>query len=479
MVKSKPRAMGGFHRVLSKALAATGTAISKSAKKAIAKMAVEGIGKVVQSSNKRARSSKSQSSTQGQGKKVQVVEKKKRRRGIGTMPSGPIHTIKSGKKVTKSDPLRVTLKVEKGFNFVGWHAIYPGGVTHPSSGVLRMISYAIIRFMMKQAKIDFGNWDDLMVVPTSVQDARIAIRIFWKTEGQGNSALAQESCFSSSLGTRSFENYAQLFASRLISTFSNALTEGSRRLVGLSIGPEETDDISQNFISAQYYHASDLYVSVKGESTLQVQNRTLADGGTNATDSDNIFNNPLRGKYYTFARGRPVIRNVGSGDTATSRTYFPYFAQNGIIAQQDRFGAAPGGSNFSENVSKAIRKPPNGVFFTNCKTTKMCQVLPGAIMRSRIEHDVTHNVATWMNLFRSKFQSTTSKTIAGLDGTEDPSDYTVGVAHMYGLEKMVDTDLVNDNQLQIGHEHNLFMSSKAMYRPKSSVVSIVQIDNPN
>jgi len=403
--------------------------------------------------------------------KKPVSMKAKKGKYMGT---GSMKIVRKGRKVTPVDGMRVMHKFERGQNFVAFNAIYPGGATHPSYATLRMLCLSLVRFIAKRSKIDFGDFNDAVGLPF-IPSTRWSMYYYWKGEGQASDDTASFRENIDSSGATSWSALADRLADSFVNIFG---ANQGRRLYMFGVYPNEDAQTSHSFMSTQVYHASDLYISIKGESSIQVQNRTLGDGTGDVADASNIFNNPLRGKYYTFKSGRPCIRNVGQ--IAELKTFLmDYQNTSGAIATQDRYAAVTG-SDYNDQTALALRKPPSGNFFTNCKTTKYTTVEPGGILRSKIDHTVSKSLTNWIYAFTTKFLTVEPaaagqpKNLAGMVGS-DPVDYRIGVSHIYGLEKMVDTTIVTQPEIQVGHEHNLFMVGKVTYRPKNSAVAMITI----
>jgi len=402
---------------------------------------------------------------------------KKRTKGVTYHPSGPMKIVKAGRKVTRVDSYRCTVKIERGQQFIAFNAAYPGGATHPAYCTLRMISLALVRFVAMKAKMDFQNWEDDLGLPF-VFEGKWSLFYYWKGEGQSSTDTAT---FREQINADTVSSNWRQLADALSSSFINVFgAKQGRRLYGFGIYPQQDSNVGESFIATQYYNAADLFISVKGESSIQMQNRTLGEGTGDKAEATNIFNNPLRGKYYTFSNGRPCIRGVGVADT-TKTLMFEYGGMHGAIATQDKYSTTGGQSDFPITISDALRKPPSGNFFTNCKTTRYTTVEPGGILRSKIDHTITKSLTNWIYAFTSKFLSVEPpaegfpKTFEGMQ-FNDPPEWRLGVSHCYGLEKMIDTNPVQDTfEIQIGHEHNLFMVSKCTYKPKNSVPAFIEI----
>jgi len=407
-------------------------------------------------------------------KKPAKVNKKvavKRTKAVKYESTGPMKMVKAGRKVTRVDPYRCTHKIERGQNFIAFNAIYPGGCTHPSYVTLRMISFALVRFVANKAKIDFSSFDDDIGLPF-VFPGKWSIFYYWKGEGD---ASEDTSTFREDVKADTGGVTWRNLADNLCTSFVNAFGVGQgRRLYSFGIYPQQDSNVGESFIATQYYNAADLYISVKGESSIQMQNRTLGEGSGDKAEATNIFNNPLRGKYYTFKSGRPCIRGINVA--SNSQTFlFDYQTTSGAIATQDKYSTTGTTSDFSITISDALRKPPNGNFFTNCTTSKYVTVEPGGILKSKIEHTITKSLTNWMYAFNPKFLSVEApRNLAGMSQS-DPANWRLGVSHCYGLEKMIDTSAALEPEIQVGHEHNLFMVSKCTYKPKNSAVSLISI----
>lgn len=370
--------------------------------------------------------------------------------------------VRKGRRVTRQSPLRVSIKIERGQQTEGWNAVYVGGTTHPTYATLRVLSMALVRYCMVKAKIDFSHFNEFMLFPIA-GGSNVSFYIWYREEGAANGAMATASTTSNG---KTFQQFADDIATLFVANIS---TTGSRRL--FAFGLHQTQQ-TVPMIASQYYLAEDVYVTVKGESGLQVQNRTAAEGGSD--NSDSVLHNPLRGKYYQFSSNRPVIRN-GVDAGAANKTSFPYDVEFGQILESDRNGAAaPGTSSWVPSVENALRKPPPGNLFSNCATTKYVGMSSGEILKSKVQFTATMKLSRWMDRFAAKFEQTTTKTLAGLIASSalDPWEWRVGRSHMYGMEKSCDTTVTNSNEIRLGHEHNLFMVASVSYRPHTSTLPL-------
>lgn len=379
--------------------------------------------------------------------------------------------IRRGRKVTKKDPYVVSLKAEKGMNVSAWHCVYVGGTTHTVFNTLRVVCMSLVRFFMMKAKIDFGNFGNFISFPLSGGSA-FSIRIWVRGENPTEGALEVYSV------TSNGKTFMQLSEDLATLFVANMFSVGTKRLIGIGVIQETT---TVPTLSSQYYLADDLKITVKGESGIQVQNRTkgetTGDANEDLYNTETILANPLRGKYYNFGSSRPVIRDpenllsrTASGQAAS---VIQYESNSGIIANQDRLGSSPGFSNFTGPVENSLRKPPPGAMFSNCSHTRYLSVAPGEIVKAKVQHTVTLNLSTWMEKMVQKFDDASTKTFAGLLTAADPFDWKLGRSHVYGLEKMCDTSVTNGNEVFVGIEHNIFMTGVCRHKPKIGALPFV------
>lgn len=414
----------------------------------------------------------------GRGGKVKARKMKKGKGGKGG-DNGPIKRVKKGRKVSPQDPMKVSLKNEFGVTNQAWHCSYPGAVTHTTQMTLFVMCMALTRFLFKQIGINFYNFfDNVQVLPASTAGTFQIIVLYKREAGFQNTntdQLKEELSFNT--GDR-FYDVVDKLCNGFIKIGQQPQGSGVTRLTQISIGCGPLIEGQTIVIPTRSYNPTELIISVKGESALQVQNRTAADGGGDQLDASNIFANPLRGKYYTFKRNRPVIRTAGAELTRDKLAYFPYNINSGTINGADsRTVNNAQVSAFTNNVKEDLRKPPAGVFFENCDTSKYMTLLPGAVARSKCVAVEAHTLSTWFTLFEPKFtQCGANATFATLNTNDDPLTWKVGKSHMYGLEKLCDTDVVTNNQITVGLEHNLFMVGKCYHRPKAHAVCLVSIN---
>jgi len=395
--------------------------------------------------------------------------------GVGVNMSGSFRYIGPGKAVVPNNPLKVSIKIEKGQSQAAWNCVYVGGATHPAQATFSMVVQSLVRFMMLRANIDFGSFDEDMLFP-GLSSQTFSFDYWWRQDTRQATALTLVSVSSAGLGT--WSSWAGAIGDSLVSTFGSGPTQTvpsdaaspARRLCYIALRGTGTAPV----VASQFYKADDIFIAVKGESKVQVQNRTKADSGTDKETTESIFVNPLRGKYYNFQKGRPYIKSVGNVQ-ATQLTYFPYGAQAGEIARADRFGATPD-TNFAGPVNAAMRKPPPGYWFSNCSHSRYCAVDPGQILQAACADTVNMTLASWLYRLRDKFFQVTTKTFNALATQDDPVEYRLGISHMFALEKMCDTAPASEAaSVVVGLEHTLYMAATVEWKPTMGIVPQINI----
>lgn len=400
-------------------------------------------------------------------------------RSHSKMGYGSHRYIRGGRRVTRPDALRIALKIEEGQSVSGLNSVYVGGVTHPAQAVTGMVAQALVRFLFLRSGVDFANLDELICEGI---ECFYTLTYWWRQETRNPSALTEVQVFCD--GTQTYSQFASSIVTSFMTVFGQNNTtlgppergDATKRLIYLSFGSRPTSGtINPVMTSNQFYRASELFISVKGESAIQVQNRTKADTGTddNKEESSSIFANPLRGKYYKFSNGRPELKSPGTV-TGVQKTVFSYTTRGGSIATQDQTGI--GVSDYNSSVYFALKKPPSGNMFTNCRSTKYISASPGEIVRSKIEATVTKSLARWMVALRAKWTQTVTKDFTNLKVTEDPWDYKLGLSHIYGFEKMCDTAIENAaTPVSVGLEQNLYVVSRLQWKPRAGAVDQVNV----
>jgi len=402
----------------------------------------------------------------------------KRRSGPRGTLVGAAKYVKRGKKVSKQNPYKVTQKIEYGATNGAWNAIYVGGSTHPSQPLVRIIAQSIVRFLALKSKVDFGNWSAFCSMPIS-GGSNFNI-VYWYHTAPFIGFPAPTTLVKINSNGKTWLQLADDLASSFVVTFAKAAE--SLRMTAIGLQQDTTPLAPVPLLTSQYYMADNLYISVKGESAIQVQNRTASDDSSASLDAENVYANPLRGKYYSCKGPRALFRDPDNA-LSTNYTYFNPDSSHGTIGDADRFGGTvsvptAGTSIFPPPIENSLQKPPPGGFFSNCDSTKYLTVTPGEILRSKLVREYRFNIPKWLDILQVKFETVAAKTYVGLAGTADPFELKIGSCHFYGLEKMCDTVKAATpgyDRIKCGIEHNLFMSGHCQYRPKFGVAPLVNI----
>jgi len=411
-------------------------------------------------------------------KRLKQMKSGERDLGRKSARSGYSKRISGGKKIKSYDRYLVSKKIEKGVNFLAYNAIYAGGWTHPAQQTIGLIAQALIRFFAIKLNIDFASFEEDFLLPqNSLQN--FSIDFWWRNEDPSQQALQVTQVLSTGIFTWSV--FAGFLVQKFLEVFGIAnktvdKVEPAKRLIYIGLRGQGVAPV----IGSQLYKADELFVTVNGVSNIQVQNRTPGVDptvpGELIDQTDSIFANPLRGQYYTFNNGRPVIKSPGTV-SATEYSLVPADAATGTITAWDERGTIPF-KLFDQTVVSALKKPPPGRMFTNCKTSKTMQIDPGQIAISKAKASVTKSLSSWMYLLSEKMRAVSTKTYVGLAFDSDPISYRVGVSHMYGLEKMCDTEAGSVVGPRVGIEHNLYMSAKVVHKRKQGILPQIDIQTP-
>jgi len=418
-----------------------------------------------------------------------VVPKKSRK---GVLAKRRPKYMKGGlMKTTREDPLRVTLKSEQGTNVNAWNCAYPGAVTHTTSNTLLMVVYALMRFLFKEVGINFGNFFDPILPNPLTSSGTVYIRFLSKRStgfsGSNSAQIATNADEGIALAGDNYNELANTIASQLMILGKADVGESIDTLNWVSIGSGPVVVGQANIIPTRIYNCNELYISVKGESTVTVQNRTRADLGDDNVklENSNIYGQPLVGKYYTFNKSRPMIKHVGDVLLSEQVPYFPYQVDSGGAYNYDQSGPIPGppavNYPWTPQVRDSLRKPPAGTYFENCVGTKYVRLKPGGFMTKRIEATHTFTLREWFYKFIDKWNASTGNGIANMNSYADPLSWQLGKSHTFGLERQCDTSQptsADPNKVTVGCEHNLFMVSKCVYRPAQHAVAVINMRPP-
>jgi len=407
------------------------------------------------------------------------------KKGKSMMKKRAVKYVKDGmRKVSRQDPMKVSLKGEKGMNVTAWNSAYPGGVTHTTSMTLLMICLALVRFLFKQIGINFTNFHDPIQVLPGATTGSVQIRVTYKQDtGFSLSNTPQDSfAIQVNFNGQTFHSAAIALLQEFMIKGKQETAESHNRILWISIGSGPIVAGQTVVTPTRTFNCNDLYISVKGESTITAQNRTKGDIGETEVEflSSNVYAQSLVGKYYQFNKNRPVMRNTGLVQGPNQLTYFAYDVESGLMDNVDRRGPVPplpaDNSLFPGPIRDALGKPPAGGFFENCYATKPVKLRPGALVTKRIEATETYSLTDWFYMFIPKWTAAITSGISEMNSYADPLSWKVGKSHCLGLELQCDTRLAFQDRITIGLEHNLFMVSKCVYRPKTHAVALVQIE---
>ena len=217
----------------------------------------------------------------------------------------------------------------------------------------------------------------------------------------------------------------------------------------------KSSDVPNMVIPAQLWDATELYITITGNSIMQVQNRTVA-GDTNA-QTTSIEANPLVGKEYLLTGNNARVRDFTVLTNNTSQQF-------GTDADTGMLGLGSDSSTLSTAFQNALKQPPLGNYFFNCKGSKTVRLEPGAIKRSSVYKSVTKTLNQWLRGYYNALSEASVTTRA----TIRPNVTTgVGMSKMLALEKVAN---MGSASVEFSGERDFVMKAKAFIKKRSFTV---------
>lgn len=304
---------------------------------------------------------------------------------------------------------------------------------------------AVIKDLFNKAGIEFGSFDDLIARRLNLASVPNAIQFVasYKNTQDDTSVASTSSLVLQIITTGSptagatFEHFASLIDTQIRNDVpSSYINDESFRfinftLLGISDYPTgAVKDVMSNL------NAEDLYIDVKVNSRLTIQNRT--NNADNLPNTDSTSNNPIIGKMYQqssrWANGFEMKISPLEADTNSK----PLIGDNDsglIVASSD--------SAFtSHHLPASFQKPPPGWLIGATKTQKVV-MQPGTIKTMAFTWRGKMMFNTYMRKLYDFFTATTTG--------KQPCH--LGFAQLLGVECML-YDRVESTNLQLAYEIN-------------------------
>lgn len=169
----------------------------------------------------------------------------------------------------------------------------------------------------------------------------------------------------------------------------------------------------------------EIIITLYGKSELKVQNRTKASSGS-GVEADDVSNNPLQGKLYTF-KGIPRVKIQSQvlGQPVTHQFNLMQIDKNFV---KTLTGA--------ELIVKELQEPVPPGFFWNCSGCANVRLDPGQIKNSYVSQSVKLPILLLLKRMRLQFGPNAAPTFS--------VNYSIFKSQMIGLE-----DVINVNALEL------------------------------
>lgn len=372
--------------------------------------------------------------------------------------------------VTRQVKYHCVCKDERAFSQTGSKCVYVLHCTHPPKYVLRMIFMSIVERYYRQNDIKITNWLDNcpMKYPNTTVANSVGVKVF----------LFYQSRVGNATNTRGQLNYMTLYdstgtgvsylalADTMATNFAAAINTFDNDLffTDLQFVPDARTNEAQ--FSHKKWDTTEMFISVKGVSHLQVQNRTEGGDGTSAENAlvTSIYANPLEGKHYSFKGTGVRIKDFGNVIDGVGPNL-----QLVCDATGGTFHIDSGTTSLSSQATDVLKQPASPKYFSRCTGASNVRMAPGAIMKSYAKDVVTKSFLGWV---KSLFSYVTSGST--LNGTEAPLDSATGalskyshlrpgVGRMLGLEKVAD---LGNSDVNVAWERDAVYSSRLFFKRK-------------
>jgi len=343
------------------------------------------------------------------------------------------------------------------------HTAYLIHTTHPIRRVLEVLSMAMIHKFYQQNKFWISNWDMpagmistsyAAMTPGTYDSPNMQVQAVLQRRvndtgdfNPTNVKILETSLLSSNFTWR---DMAEQMADKLV-----ALVTDESESLFISHIQWKSNDVANMVIPAQLWDATELYITITGNSILQVQNRTAA-GDANA-QTTSIEANPIVGKEYMLTGNNARIRDYTVLTDSNSQQLCSS-ADTGML----EFGSDS--SELSTAFQNALKQPPLGNYFFNCKGTRRIRLEPGAIRRSSAYKSITKTLNQWLRGYYNALSEdnvTTRATIREFVTTG------VGVSKLLAMEKVAN---MGSASVEYSGERDFIMKAKAFIKKRSFTV---------
>lgn len=183
---------------------------------------------------------------------------------------------------------------------------------------------------------------------------------------------------------------------------------------------------------------NDEHVHIFANSHMKIQNRSAS--ATGSEDAQNVSNNPLIGKKYSFNHGSPLVRGDYSYPIGS------VMEPEGVIISRASAMTGDGG----------LKEPPHPSAFTNCARSNKIMMQPGTIRSDRLYYRITGKLMTVLTKLNLR------------EGVKDVSNHSkqvrlLGKSTLVALEDMINVNASNDIVLayEVNREFGCYFTTKS------------------
>lgn len=328
--------------------------------------------------------------------------------------------------------------MEYGGHVSDQNAVFVGHGTAKDQ-VPQAVCRAIIKHLFFKASEAFVDWNDTVVNTTGSKE----IFYLWR--------VSHETVAGATTSTIVIANNAtyDAIATQLYNSFLTAFTSTNTHDI-LSIFLIDRGITGTGYETLAKIIFADTKVSWKVTSELAIQNQSVANGSDDQDETSNaITNNPLKGILYKTKKACGF--EPRSRLPANEPNYDGYVADydSGVILAK----------NAESNVLQTIKVPPPKFFGASGRNVFLG---PGSIVVDKFSYTRTMDFFKFVHMYNNQL------TVAGTTGLED------GQAHMFGLEKLLDTRETETNmkigfQITQSYSASITMKKRPKLNPLYSV----------
>lgn len=349
-------------------------------------------------------------------------------------------------------------QIETGAAVEAYNCAYVAHSSHPKAMVVKHLALAAIQQYCKDAKITHRYFTEKICRPDSsgptagsVLDCRVQF-----SSGSGAGVAQQVSA----TNTDTWEGFAIKVANMLTEYLSNGTDYHLMYILFQGQIPSSTASIFS--FPHIVYNGDELMITLVGKSILQLQNQTPGgDQGEAADDSVLAIDvNPLRGKMYEINGDRICPKDTTLGTSLEQWT-------SGIYGQLKFYDQATASDPWPAAYKPFITKPPIANFWAHCTKSRYVNLVPGQVRKDVLSHTVTKSLKGWLRSMADVLAAQTSPNTTLTDlSTSYVERCPFTRTHLFALEKMCDTSVATTNQIKVGFEIVLNMSSYTRVKRK-------------